>query len=156
MAKLCYYWEWASVVIYAFFKFWSYLVGLKIIVYTDHVTLKYLVTKLNAKPRLICWILLLKEFDLEIRNKNKSENVVGDHLSQLELREKNESIEINEISRDDQMCSVEDMLQYVDIVNYLAIFIIISEYSNHQRKKFFSKLKYYFGRIPFSIGEVQI
>ena len=45
-------------------KFISYLVGAKVIVYTDHAALKYLLTKKDAKPRLICWILLLQEFDL--------------------------------------------------------------------------------------------
>ena len=39
-----------------------------LIVYTDHVALKYLVTKKDAKPRLIGSILLLQEFDLEIKN----------------------------------------------------------------------------------------
>jgi hypothetical protein len=40
-------------------KFRSYLVGAKVIVHTDHAALKYLLTKKDAKPRLIRWILLL-------------------------------------------------------------------------------------------------
>ena len=40
-------------------KFRSYLVGSKVIVYTNHAALKYLLTKKDAKPRLIRWILLL-------------------------------------------------------------------------------------------------
>jgi hypothetical protein len=47
------------VVVFAIDKFRSYLVGTKVIVYTDHATLKYLLTKKDAKPRLIRWILLL-------------------------------------------------------------------------------------------------
>jgi hypothetical protein len=50
-------------------KFISYLVGAKVIVYTDHAALKYLITKKDAKPCLIRWILLLQEFDLEIKDK---------------------------------------------------------------------------------------
>jgi len=57
--------------VFAIHKFRSYLVGAKVIVYTDHAALKYLLTKKNAKPRLIHWILLLQEFDLEIRDKKK-------------------------------------------------------------------------------------
>ena len=47
-------------VVYTMDKFLSYLVGSKVIVYTDHLTLKDLLTKNNAKPRLIGWILLLQ------------------------------------------------------------------------------------------------
>jgi hypothetical protein len=53
-------------------KFRSYLVGAKIIVYTDHAALKYLLTKKDVKSRLIQWILLLLEFDLEIRDRKGS------------------------------------------------------------------------------------
>jgi NhaP-type Na+/H+ and K+/H+ antiporter len=55
-------------VVFAIDKFRSYLVGAKVIVYTDHAALKYLLTKKDAKSRLISWILLLQEFDLEIRD----------------------------------------------------------------------------------------
>jgi hypothetical protein len=47
----------------------SYLVGSKVVVYTYHAALKYLLTKEESKPRLLRWILLLQEFDLEIRDK---------------------------------------------------------------------------------------
>jgi hypothetical protein len=47
-------------VVYAIDKFRSYLVGAKVIVYTDHAALKYLLTKKDVKPRLIRWILLLQ------------------------------------------------------------------------------------------------
>ena len=57
------------VVVFALDKFCAYLVGSFIIVFTDHSTLKYLLTKQDAKPRLIRWILLLQEFDLQIRDK---------------------------------------------------------------------------------------
>ena len=46
-------------VIFSIDKFTSYLVGAKVIIYTNHAALKYLLTKKYAKPRLIRWILLL-------------------------------------------------------------------------------------------------
>ena len=56
-------------VAFALDKFRSYLIGSKAIIFTDHATLKYLLSKKDAKPRLLRWILLLQEFDIEIRDK---------------------------------------------------------------------------------------
>ncbi|XP_070013595.1 uncharacterized protein [Nicotiana sylvestris] len=54
-------------VVFAFDKFRSYLIGSKVILYTDHTALRYLIEKKESKSRLIRWVLLLQEFDLEIR-----------------------------------------------------------------------------------------
>jgi hypothetical protein len=56
-------------VVFSFEKFRSYIVNSKVIVYTDHAAIRYLLAKKEAKPRLIRWILLLQEFDVEIRDK---------------------------------------------------------------------------------------
>lgn len=72
------------IIIFAFDKFRSYLVGSKVIIYTNHSGIKYLLSKKDDKPRLIHWVLLLQEFDLQIRNKKGTENVVAYYLSRLE------------------------------------------------------------------------
>nr|XP_009798692.1 PREDICTED: uncharacterized protein LOC104244872 [Nicotiana sylvestris] len=55
-------------VVFAFDKFRSYLIGSKVIVYTDHAAFRYLIEKKESNPRPIRWMLLLQEFDLEIRD----------------------------------------------------------------------------------------
>nr|GEU63101.1 reverse transcriptase domain-containing protein [Tanacetum cinerariifolium] len=69
-----------------------------VLVYTDHSALKYLLSKQDAKPRLLRWVLLLQEFDITIRDKNGSENLAADHLSRLENPHKDvlENKDINE------------------------------------------------------------
>ncbi|KAM1769088.1 hypothetical protein ACFX12_046968 [Malus domestica] len=59
----------------------------------------------EAKPRLIRWILLLQEFDIEIRDKKGSENVVADHLSCMMHNE--ESLPIAEMFPDEQLMSIK-------------------------------------------------
>ncbi|CAN6557500.1 unnamed protein product [Malus baccata var. baccata] len=106
-------------VVFALDKFRSYLIGTKVIVFTDHAALKYLLTKKEAKPRLIRWILLLQEFDIEIRDKKGSENVVADHLSRMVHNE--ESLPILETFPDEQLLSIKVSAPwYADIVNFLV------------------------------------
>ncbi|XP_049368425.1 uncharacterized protein LOC125833324 [Solanum verrucosum] len=56
-------------VVYAFEKFRAYLLG-TVVVHTNHSVICYLMAKKNAIPRLIRWVLLLKEFDFEVLNVN--------------------------------------------------------------------------------------
>ena len=69
--------------VYALDKFQSYLIGSDIVIFTDHSALKYLLTKQNSKARLIRWVLLLQEFNIQIRDKKGVDNVVAGHLSRL-------------------------------------------------------------------------
>ncbi|CAN6560284.1 unnamed protein product [Malus baccata var. baccata] len=124
-------------VVFALHKFRSYLLGTKVIIYTDHAALKYLLTKKEAKPRLIRWMLLLQKFDIEIRDKKGSENVVADHLSCLVHEE--DVVPIPETFPDEQLMSIKvSMPWYADLVNYLASKVIPSEFNKNQR----DKLKY--------------
>jgi hypothetical protein len=87
-------------VVFAFEKFRSYIVNSKVIVYTDHAAIKYLLAKKEAKPRLIRWILLHQDFDVEIRDKKGMDNVVADHLSRMN-RGQDDKEPIEDKMRDD-------------------------------------------------------
>ncbi|KAK1681758.1 hypothetical protein QYE76_042606 [Lolium multiflorum] len=71
-------------VVFACDKFRSYIVDSKVTIHTDHAAIRYLMTKKDAKPRLIRWVLLLQEFDLHIIDRKGADNPVADNLSRLE------------------------------------------------------------------------
>ncbi|CAN6687765.1 unnamed protein product [Malus baccata var. baccata] len=138
-------------VVFALDKFRSYLIGTKVIVFTDHAALKYLLTKKEAKPRLIRWILLLQEFDIEIQDKKGSENVVADHLSRMVHNE--ESLPILETFPDEQLLSIKVSAPwYADIVNFLVSKRIASEFTRHQRDKLRHDARFGMPRVIISDG----
>ncbi|KAK1653401.1 hypothetical protein QYE76_071206 [Lolium multiflorum] len=65
-------------------RFRPYIVDSKVTIHTDHAAIRYLMTKKDAKPRLIRWVLLLQEFDLHIIDRKGADNPVADNLSRLE------------------------------------------------------------------------
>ena len=70
-------------IIFALEKFCSYFLGSKVIVFTNHAALKFLLSKKETKARPMRWILLMHKFDIEIKDRHGVENVVADHLSRL-------------------------------------------------------------------------
>ncbi|CAN6566272.1 unnamed protein product [Malus baccata var. baccata] len=145
-------------VVFALEKFRSYLIGAKVIVYFDHSVLKYLLSKKEAKPRLIRWVILLQDFDLEILDKNGRENIVADHLSRLGNASTDEadSLPLQESFPDEQLLAVTHQVPwYADIANYLASGEIPLEFSYQQRKKFLSTVKHYFWDEPYLFKHCQ-
>ena len=137
-------------IVFACDKFHSYLVLSKVIVYTDHVALKFLLAKKEAKPRLIRWVLLLQEFDLEIKDKKGVQNVIADHLSRIENSSENVKIAIREDFPDEQLfalhandfvANVRTLPWFADFANYLVTGYLPHDLSYHQKKKFFHDIK---------------
>ncbi|RVW92651.1 Retrovirus-related Pol polyprotein from transposon opus [Vitis vinifera] len=108
-------------VVFALDKFRAYLVGSSIVVFTDHSALKYLLTKQDAKARLIRWILLLQEFNLQIRDKKGVENVVADHLSRLVIAHDSHGLPINDDFPEESLMSIEVAPWYSHIANFLLL-----------------------------------
>ena len=105
--------------------------------------------KNDAKLRLIRWVLLLQEFDMEIKDKKGIENLVVDHLSRLEGLSK--EVQINDDFPYEQLLVVEDIKPvpwFVDHVNYLVAKVIPPDFSYQQRKRFFAHLKHYYWEEP--------
>jgi hypothetical protein len=134
-------------VVFSFDKFRPYLVGHKCIGFTDHAAIKYLVSKKDAKPRLIRWILLLQEFDIEIRDKKGSKNSVADHLSRINCSENKEIHD--HIPGEHLMAVSANAPWYADIVNFLVCEIVLADLSYQQKKKFLYDAKNYYRDEPF-------
>ena len=108
------------VVVCALDKFRAYLVGSDIGIFTDHFAWKYLLTKKNAKERLIRWVLLLQELNLQIKDKNGVENVVADHLSRLIIDHDTHSSPINDEFPGESLMQLEKAPWYAHIANFLS------------------------------------
>jgi len=137
-------------VVFALEKFRSYLLGIKVIVFTDHAALRYLLKKKESKPRLIRWILLLQEFDLEIKDKKGVENHVADHLSRLRT-EDIQTETIRETFPDEQLYVLHSSTRpwYADLMNYLVTKEFLPGLSTSQKDKLRADVKYYFWDTPY-------
>jgi len=128
------------------------LVGTKVIVYTDHDSIRYSFNKNDAKPSLIKWILLLKNFDLEIKDRKGTENQIADHLSRLEDSSyvKNEG-QIREEFPDEELLAldIEQVLWYADIVNLMVSGLFPPGVSTHQKQKLRHDARFYLWDEPF-------
>jgi hypothetical protein len=132
-------------VVFAFEKFRSYIVNLKVIVYSDHAAIKYLLAKKDAKQRLIRWILLLQEFDVEIHDKKGVENVVVDHLSRMN-RGQDDKEPIEDKMRDDNLYRVLDKDTWmIDIIRAIRKMPLHHLDKKHSKGNNLRKLKIFLG-----------
>ncbi|KAG7559312.1 hypothetical protein ISN45_Aa05g009070 [Arabidopsis thaliana x Arabidopsis arenosa] len=152
-------------VVFAFEKFRSYLVGSKVIVYTDHAALRHIYAKKDTKPRLLRWILLLQEFDMEIVDKKGIENGVADHLSRMRI---DDEVPIDDSMPEEQLMVTEFFGKnysgnefhqlnavegrspwYADHVNYLACGVEPPNLTSYEKKKFFRDINHYYWDEPY-------
>jgi hypothetical protein len=132
-------------VVFALDKFRLYLLGSKVIIYSNHAALRHLLAKKETKPRLIRWILLLQEFDIEIWDKKGTENVVANHLPRIQF-EQPQSIPVHDSFPDEQLFEItpREPPWYADIINYLATGQIPPHWSKQDKDCFFKQVRFYF------------
>nr|GEW03589.1 reverse transcriptase domain-containing protein [Tanacetum cinerariifolium] len=143
-------------VVYAFEKFWFYLIMNKSIVYTDHSALKYLFAKKYSKARLLRWVLLLQYFTFKVIDTKGAENLAADHLSRLKNPHQNvlDPKEINESFPLETLNMVSfrgnsSTPWFANFANYHAGNFVVKGMSSQQKNKFFKDVKHYFWDDPF-------
>ncbi|XP_024009416.1 uncharacterized protein LOC112084499 [Eutrema salsugineum] len=131
-------------------------------IHTDHAVIKYLMSKKDAKQRLIRWILLLQEFDIEIRDRKGADNGVADHLSRIRVEEK---LHLNDSLPEENVYAMETIPITVQekpsqppirrsyafdtpwlrhIANYLAVDIEPPQFFGYKKKKLLKEIRHYF------------
>ena len=98
---------------------------------------------------MIRWVLLLQEFDVEIKDKKGIENLVADHLSRLEGAR--DDIPVNDEFPDEKLFAIKDKREvpwFADYVNYLVAKVIPPEFNYQKKKRFFAHLKHYYWEEP--------
>ncbi|GJT38709.1 reverse transcriptase domain-containing protein [Tanacetum coccineum] len=140
-----------AVLVFEFNKFRSYLILSKTIVHTDHSSLRHLFKKQEAKPHLIRWILLLQEFDIEIKDRKGTENVTADHLSRIENDKTSDDSEVDDNFPGETLMEIntKDEPWFADFANYLVGDVISKGMTYQQRNTFFSDLKHYVWEEPY-------
>ena len=136
-------------VVYALDKFRSYLIGSDIVIFTNHSTLKYLLTKQNSKARLIRWVLLLQEFNFQIRDKKGVENVVADHLSRLAIAHNTHNPPIFDEFPEESLLTVNIAPWYAHIANFLVTGELLVEWTAQDKKFFQARVHSYYWEEPY-------
>jgi len=136
-------------IVFACEKFRSYLVGSPVVVFSDHAALKYLLFKKDSKARLVRWILLLQEFDITIKDKKGTENVVADHLSRLTTDSKSDITPIDDYFPDESLFSVSTMPWFANIVNFLVSGQLPAHWSTQDKRKFLNEVKNFYWDDPY-------
>ena len=136
-------------VVYALDKFRSYLIGSDIVIFTDHLALKYLLTKQNSKARLIRGVMLLQEFNIQIRDKKGVENIVTDHLSRLTIAHNTHNPPIFDEFPKESLLTVSVAPWYAHIANFLVTGELPVEWTTQDKRFFHARVHLYYWEEPY-------
>ena len=115
--------------------------------------------KKDAKPRLIRQVLLLQEFDFEVKDRKSCENQVVVHLSRMEgEQESSDKMNINDLLPDKDILAtaMEKLPWYADYTNFVVSEVIPENLSFHQSKKFLHDVHITSGMSCIFFDDVQI
>ena len=102
--------------------------------------------KKDTKARLIRWILLLQEFDLEIWDKKGVKNIIVDYLSRVP----NFPFNVLPINfPNEQLLATFREPWFADIVNYLLTNRTPSHWSKQDIYRFLSQVRYFIWEEPY-------
>jgi hypothetical protein len=119
--------------VYALHKFRHYLLSKHFKMFTDHVSLKYLVNKPMLGGRICRWLVLFQEFNFELRVNPRKMNVGPDRLSRVTNGEEPTNLEDN--FPDAQLFSVQVVDEYfIDIIEYLSTRVVPRDFSTARKK----------------------
>ena len=95
--------------------------------------------KKDVKPSLIKWVLLLQQFDFEVKDRKGIENQVADNFSRLEyetIRKLGENDGFDDVFPYEHALAISlDLIQwFINSTNYLACDLAPSDLTSHQRK----------------------
>lgn len=106
--------------------------------------------KKDAKTTLVCWVLFLQEFNIEMKEQNNTKSQVTDHLSRLKEDVKvkfGDEFKIDDTFLDEGVWakSKELIPQFANFSNYLEIDLIPKDLSFQQCKQFMQEVHMFFG-----------
>ncbi|PHT45021.1 hypothetical protein CQW23_14179 [Capsicum baccatum] len=108
--------------------------------------------KKDAKPSLIRWVLLLQEFDFEVKDRRGCENQVADHLSRLENEHLAQpDLEIDDAFPDEEILAMmmEELPWYADFANFVVSNVMPVNLSFYQKRKFMHDVRHCFWYEPY-------
>ena len=96
----------------------------------------------ESKPRLIRWVLLLQEFDVQIKDQKGRTNSVADHLSRLHIPS---AEDIGDTFPDKHLLVISsDAPWFAHIINFIVTGSIPKHWNRHQKDKLFHDFTSYF------------